>query len=318
MSNFGFNFRSSLGYVTDGANDAFSDPNGSDTYPTTETIGGESIVFGMTQRGNSQRSRDRNSGIDVRLAGHYGSANNATTISIFRVDLPATGNYDITLGANDASYASTCYLKLLDNTTEIIHHSAVSVASGSAMDANGNVYTHANWPSSNTPINHTFTSTTLFIEIGDTGGSAGDTSLSHLHITSISASTASTTDIPFNEPAGSDYVNVSFGSVDTASTDSVYYGDTASTLNGAQYVYENVTSPSSIAITAISEEGYVTLASTPSITETFDGYVIEDDGTVRSANTFTINIEAASGTESNSVTSVVTSVVNDVVSDLVQ
>jgi hypothetical protein len=140
---------------------------------------------------------------------------------------------------------------------------------------------------------------------------------SKLTITPAATSaTVSTSDIPFNEPAGWDYVAVVTGSVDTASTDSVYYNDPNTGLTGAQYVYENVTSPSSIAITAISEEGYITLASAPSVTQTFDGYVIESDGTVRTTNTFTISLVVAAAT-TGVVTSIIQSATKNVVTSVI-
>lgn len=111
-------------------------------------------------------------------------------------------------------------------------------------------------------------------------------------VTTDGAATAESGTIPFNEPAGYDYVDITFGSVVVNDDASVYSGDTASTLNGAQYVYENVTSEG-IAVTNISVEGYVTLASLPTVTQTFDGYVIESDGTIRTTRTYTISVGQA-------------------------
>jgi hypothetical protein len=111
----------------------------------------------------------------------------------------------------------------------------------------------------------------------------------------VVAETVNSGTIPYLEAVGDDFVDCVFGSIDVASNDSVYFGDTASTLENAQYVYENVTGPDSIAITAISNEGYVSLASAPSATQTFDGYAINSDGTVRAVKTFTISIEAGGG-----------------------
>jgi hypothetical protein len=106
----------------------------------------------------------------------------------------------------------------------------------------------------------------------------------------VVAETVTSGTIPYLEAVGKDFVDCVFGSIDVASTISVYHGDTASTLENAQYVYDSVTSPSSITITAISDDGYVTLASTPAETQTFNGYVIESDGTIRTSKVYTISL----------------------------
>ena len=115
-------------------------------------------------------------------------------------------------------------------------------------------------------------------------------------VTTDGAETAGSSTIPFNEPDGWDYVDIDYTLVDVGSNDSVFFGDTPATLEDGQYVYENTTTPSGIAVTAISAEGYVTLASAPASTQTFDGYVIEGDGTVRETLTFTIVVTASGDT----------------------
>ena len=112
-------------------------------------------------------------------------------------------------------------------------------------------------------------------------------------VTTDGAASATSSTIPFNEPSGYDYVDITFGSVVVNDDASVYSGDTASTLENAQYVYENVTSPSGLAVEEISIEGYVTLSAAPTVQETFDGYVIESDGTIRTTYTYTISVGQA-------------------------
>ena len=118
-------------------------------------------------------------------------------------------------------------------------------------------------------------------------------------VTVASATEITTSLVPFTPESGWSYQAIDYTLIDVGSNDSVYFGDTAATLNGAQYVFESVTSPSSIAIT-IEDTGYVTLASAPTSTQTFNGYVIESNGTVRSEFTFTITTAVNSGSSGSS------------------
>ncbi len=150
----GYNFRSSVGFVTDGANQYFVD---NISYPTT--LGGLSVGWSV-----GVSLRDRNSGIDVRLAGiHFvtGSSDN------FRIDLPSTGDYDIWLAAGDASSQIGTGWDLLDNTTVFQSISNSNNASGDFRDATDTNYSTANWPGSNTKITRTFGSTIFKLKVRD-------------------------------------------------------------------------------------------------------------------------------------------------------
>src|SRR5205809_595690 len=90
----GFNFRDSIGYVTDGTNETYVRDTG-DVYPVTRNA----VTFGWN---SNLGGADRNSAIDRRLAGlNYSSPGTSFT---FQVDLTAPGTYDISLALGDATF----------------------------------------------------------------------------------------------------------------------------------------------------------------------------------------------------------------------
>src|SRR3990167_6684343 len=91
----GFDFRNTSAYVTDPADHTYV--LHTETYPTTRN----GVTFGWSA--GTIDSRDRDSGIDARLAGiNFGAATGT-----FRVDLPATGDYDVRIASGDASFAQS-------------------------------------------------------------------------------------------------------------------------------------------------------------------------------------------------------------------
>lgn len=95
------NFRSTSGYVTDGAGQTYC-LGSADVYPVTR--GG--LTFGWILAHEADSARNRNAGNDPRLAGQN-SATNDGTPSQFQLDLPASGSYTIHLALGDASYAQS-------------------------------------------------------------------------------------------------------------------------------------------------------------------------------------------------------------------
>lgn len=180
----GFNFRAALAYVTDGSNEQMVNNNGGDgVYPTTDTIGGDSVTYGWDV---TTVTRDRSSSVDRRLAGlHYygtGSAN-----ATFRIDLPATGDYKIRLAIGDASNAQTDHwVDVQDNGSTLfnIGGGTVDTASGHFLDANGNDYASADWPGSNTQRTITMTSTVLLIVNRSVSG-VGYGELAHVEVEQV-------------------------------------------------------------------------------------------------------------------------------------
>jgi hypothetical protein len=92
----GIAFRSTVGFVTDGANDYAevlaigSYPN----YPTTSTQGN---TVGWEQAPTSKF--DYNAGADPRIAGIHGRTSAAT--ADYRIDLPSTGSYNVRSAIGD-------------------------------------------------------------------------------------------------------------------------------------------------------------------------------------------------------------------------
>lgn len=119
----GIPFRSTSGYVTDGANDSVETSSdnsasgaiNSTTYPRT-TAQGNNVGYEVAGF-SSGTTRNRSSSIDVRLAGVHGTNFNNLT---FRIDLPSAGYKAVRFAAGDASYSLNITppgIELFDTTT---------------------------------------------------------------------------------------------------------------------------------------------------------------------------------------------------------
>lgn len=158
----GFEFRATSGYVTTGANHAFV--NDLVVYPTVTTIGGDSVTYGWEALtiGNS---RDRTTGSPnaPELSGICFNDGNLPNPSVFRVDLPATGNYSIRIAAGDFSSAQNVLFVVQDTNTALI--TRTEVATGGAdhyIDASLVDRASASaWKAGNVAVTKTF-ATTIF------------------------------------------------------------------------------------------------------------------------------------------------------------
>lgn len=188
----GFNFRATSGFVTDGANETYVIDN--EAYPTVRN----SVTFGwntttclsVTMGGGS---RDRDAGVDRRLAGiHFGS-NSGGLSCTFKVDLPSAGVYTIQLGMGDAGgNAQENYITVSDNATPLITFSPLNtLATPTFGDAAGATYTSAAWPGSETAVTKTFATTTLNLQIGGTVSLGTNSTITHLFISQVSAASTS-------------------------------------------------------------------------------------------------------------------------------
>lgn len=187
MSDFGINIRQTLAYVTDGATDYYAGQDGSGyltVYPSL-SLGG---VTSGWDASTSVDCRNRSTGVDVRLAGHgFSSGSNP---SVFRIDLPATGTYDIWYASGDNSYAlaSTNKVAIYDNATLVDSQVGGTSAAARWLDAGHVERTASAWatngaaPSGTSKITYNFASTTFWIKLGD-GTNTG--TLAHLHLTSV-------------------------------------------------------------------------------------------------------------------------------------
>ena len=176
----GINFRSTLGYVTDGANESGELDGIPPTYPRTTAQG---ITVGW-EGSNTQNNRDRNSGNDRRLAGSH-SPTNASTLNDFRIDLPSAGNYNVRIAAGDANYTRSIKVEMFDTSTSrgVLCNGSTG-ASNSFFDAGGTARTAANWVTSNVSAPITFTTTICRFRIGSGSGSVGDHTIAHVYIES--------------------------------------------------------------------------------------------------------------------------------------
>lgn len=172
MSSIGINFRSTAGYVTDPAGTTYCI---GDTYPTTR--GGWTFGW-VSGSGPGSNLRDRNNSIDPRLAGinfHSGSF----TLK-FRIDLPASGSYNVRCAMGDAGAQNGTELTIFDNTTslgELVTNHLPN--SGNFYDATNTVYSAANWPGSNSAASLTFSTTTFFATINS---SYSFETIAHLYV----------------------------------------------------------------------------------------------------------------------------------------
>lgn len=175
----GWNFRDTAAYVTDGTNETYVLI---DSYPTTRN----GVTFGWAA--GAQQSRDRDSTVDRRLAGINFQANNGAQ-SNFRVDLPSTADYIVTLALGDTAYSQGYqYWRLLDNTTVLATIDDTNGTVGDNYDdATGVNRAEADWPSQNATIQKTFASTTLNVKIGAPTAQADSSTLAHLFLSQVAA-----------------------------------------------------------------------------------------------------------------------------------
>ena len=166
------NFRSTSGYVTDGAGETYSIAG--ENYPVSRA----GLTFGWVFNATSV---NRSTSVDVRLAGMQ--TNQANTSQYFILDLPA-GTYNVRIAQGDMNTAFTGRgFDIKDGAGNTLLTHTADTAAGSFMDANGDVYTAANWPASNTAVEIVVPETSpQRIEIRQ-GGSG--LNLAHLELTPV-------------------------------------------------------------------------------------------------------------------------------------
>jgi hypothetical protein len=158
----GFNFRNTSGYVTDNGNQVGVITT--TTYPTVGSIGGQIVTYGW-ESVSTDMGRDRIATAPYvpRLSGLAQIGNgDALTEAVFRVDLPSTGLYAITIGAGDYSFGNRAYFQIRDTSSALFSVGDTAVAQQYYADACGTVHTSAaNWVANNVPRTANF-STTIF------------------------------------------------------------------------------------------------------------------------------------------------------------
>lgn len=188
MATKGFNFRITSGFVTDLGNDtyALSETGGGagDDYPVTRN----GVTFGWTNRAASRpRGRDRNSGIDAKLAGINFTDNDGSTQRDFRIDL--AGNAKIRLALGDADTSAIIHCDVRDSVgSKFTRNDGNTTGAQRFFDAAGSLHASAAaWVSSNAQSSeHSFTGHAL-IRIGSSGVETGNTALAHVEVEQTAA-----------------------------------------------------------------------------------------------------------------------------------
>lgn len=183
------NFRATSGFVTDQAGETFSL---GEQYPVTR--GG--LTFGWATN-LTANARDRNSGIDRRLAGLMQLANSLGTTTTFRLDLPnGPGTYTVRLALGDDAANQDIRVRVRDGTggTVLATIQDSTLSASEWFDATGVRRTSAAlWVANNASTNLTFTANHLILEIGAHPSGLGSSVISHLFVQAVSSGPTFTT-----------------------------------------------------------------------------------------------------------------------------
>lgn len=180
----GFNFRNTAAFTTDGANETYVIE--SDTYPTTRSIGGENVTFGIeAQEAGNSRNRSASAPNAPRLSGvHQIASTDGTAEEVFRVDLPATATYSIRLAAGDQGSGNVAFWEIRDTTSVVLSQASSATAADQYYDAGGTLRTTAAlWLANNVAVEQAFSTTIFRIAIKRPASSSSV--LAHLQIEQI-------------------------------------------------------------------------------------------------------------------------------------
>ena len=189
------NFRDTAGYVTDGTGETYALCN-EDVFSTTRA----GFTFGR-ETGNLDTERDKESSIDRRLAGACQRVNNDTKVT-FRITLPSTGDYDVTIAAGDYWNSRTHYIDFKDTNTVLWSIAGTATTANQFIDANGNLRTSAsNWASNISKRRITMTTTIFRIDIGQNGANGDISNMAHIRLEKVSAASPSASSSPSGSPS---------------------------------------------------------------------------------------------------------------------
>ena len=192
----GFDFRGSSNFVTDppGATGVILDT----IFPT---------VGGLTTYGWSYTATfetlNRNRSIDPRLAGAH-QVNNGTP-GQFYVDVPAPGTYSLSLAMGDDGYSACavqCQVQFLDGSTVLATMTGGPINQGYFYDAQGNVWSAAQWPANNVSQQVTLTGTQLTVQVGSNQYTGNSTSIAYVGVTQVSAGPTFALHVPTSVSVG--------------------------------------------------------------------------------------------------------------------
>ncbi len=199
----GFNFRTTRAFVTDSANYNFI----SDTMTTPATTNGITYnwVSGNDPDTLGGGSRDRNSGIDVRLAG-MNFCGNQISSAIFHMCGFTAGAYTFQMGYGDAGgNQQNNYLSLQnsDGTLLVGPLHVTTLATPTFGDAAGATYSAAAWPGSEATVNGTITTSCINLWMGSGLTTDGTNStIDTLFIHQVPASAAVNPTLSFTRGTG--------------------------------------------------------------------------------------------------------------------
>ncbi len=175
----GINFRASAGFVTDGPGQTYC--LGTDAYPTPR--GG--YVFGW-ETPVLVDARDRNSGVDPRLAGMVYRPNGGG-VSTFRLDVsPDMYRFGLATGDGYGGNIQDNYLDIKDNTNtpSLITFDPLTTGATSFGDAAGNIWTNTSWAANNSLVDINLSTGILRITISSSSGSFSST-IAHIYLEPI-------------------------------------------------------------------------------------------------------------------------------------
>lgn len=157
------NFRSTVGYRSDDGADAYIE-TGANAYPYPSGLGYD---VGWESPSGSFTYENNSTGGDPRTGGAVRAP--AWTVNNYRIELPSSGDYDISLALGTlATSPAAVYSELYDNTTKFGSTIGLdtSVSNGSFYDASGVERTSsASWVTDEVRVSRTFTSTTFKLKV---------------------------------------------------------------------------------------------------------------------------------------------------------
>ncbi len=181
----GINFRETQAFVTDISPATYEGGNNgtpaSGAYPSTSPQG-NSIGF-ETNTSAGYQTRNRNAGNDARLAGTAFTDGAIGGAHTYRIDLPSAGVYNIGCACGEANYATTTAIVIKDGASTLAAIAGTATTGANLFrDATDTEYSAANWPSSQTLVPRTFSSTIFRVLISDAGPGAALCFVAHVYI----------------------------------------------------------------------------------------------------------------------------------------
>ncbi len=214
----GFDFRGTSNYVND-------PPNATDVISTTlfPTAGGLT-TYGWFYTA-AFMALNRNNSIDPRLAGVNQVTNG--TPGQFYVDLPSPGTYSLSLAMGDAGYppcAVECEVQFLDGSNLLATVTGGPIPQGYFYDAQGNVWSAAQWPTNNVSQQVTLVGTQLTVVVGSPNSTGDSTSVAYVGVAQVSSG-------PTFALHGPNLLSVGQGQYSTAGVFTILIGGFNSAIN---------------------------------------------------------------------------------------